>query len=238
VNREIPRSIEICYSKKDSKVIISSYKPISIITSFSRIFEKLIYTRLYDHISTDTLTTKEQHGFISTTSTQTASYALLNENQKGMNNNCIVGGFFCDVEKAFGCVNHKILLEKSEIYEITGKFSTLIASYLSGRHQKVVLEDISSNWELNKRGVPQGSILGPLLFLLYINDIANVFPKITTILYADDTSKVKFPATGLSRPLGIQEVKAPGFSRFSAHEGGKVVTLTHQPPSPPGMILL
>jgi hypothetical protein len=65
-----------------------------------------------------------------------ASHALLNEILKGMNNNCIVGGFFCDLKKAFGCVNQKILLEKLEIYGITGKFPTLIASYLSGRYQK------------------------------------------------------------------------------------------------------
>jgi hypothetical protein len=79
------------------------------------------------------------------------------------------------------------LLKKLEIYGITGKFRTLIAPCLSGRYQKVVLEDISSNWELNKYGVSQGCILGPLLFLLYINDLPNVLPKMITILYADDT---------------------------------------------------
>jgi len=107
----------------------------------------------------------------------------------------MVGGIFCDLQKAFDCVNHSILLTKLKFYGITGKIHKLIKSYLEGRYQRVVLNNDSpglcSNWGGITLGVPQGSILGPLLFLLYIKDL----PKITNenskiILYADGTSLI------------------------------------------------
>jgi hypothetical protein len=112
-----------------------------------------------------------------------------------MNNKMIVGGLFCDLQKVFDCVNHKILLQKLEFYGIVGKFKTLIESYFNRRYQKVILgcitsyNCISSDREEIKCGVPQGSILGPLFFLLYINDLPNIAKKDTkVVLYADDTS--------------------------------------------------
>ena len=89
-----------------------------------------------------------------------------------MNNNLKIGGIFCDLQKAFDCMDHKILVNKLEFYGIEGKLKTLITSYLTGRYQKVTLNNntnnnSSSKWEMIKSGVPQGSILSPLFFLLY-----------------------------------------------------------------------
>jgi hypothetical protein len=98
------------------------------------------------------------------------------------------------MQKAFNCVNHKILLDKFEFYGIEGKFKTLIKSYLTGRQQRVVLGNIinsnnTSKWETIKCGVPQGSILGLLFFLFYINDLPTILNKDNSmLLYADDTS--------------------------------------------------
>jgi hypothetical protein len=112
-----------------------------------------------------------------------------------LNNKLLVGGIFCDLHKAFDCVNDDILLSKMEFYGISGKANNLIKSYLQGRCQRTLVDYDSkkyySKWEIVTDGVPQESLLGSLLFLLYVNDILHVISDISNpILYADDTSLI------------------------------------------------
>jgi len=125
-------------------------------------------------------------------STENASYILLNEILTALNNKQMVGGIFCDLHKAFDCINRAVLLEKMKFYGVSGKCYNLVKSYLDGRYQKVILSHnngTESTWEKIKQGVPQGSIVGHIFFLIYINDLPNLAPTGTKILlYMDNTS--------------------------------------------------
>jgi len=175
---------------------ISNFKPISLLTSFSKVIEKLMYNRLIDHITSYFILAKEQYGFRTSYSMQHAAFLLVDNILTAMNNKTKIGGIFCDLQKALDCMNHSILLDKLEFYGIKGKFKTLIKSYLTGRYQKVILNNNNNNkyndsseWEFINNGIPQGSVLGHLLFLIYVNDLPKIIPDYTNIiLFADDTS--------------------------------------------------
>ena len=150
---------------------VSNYRPISLLTSFSKIVEKLMYVRLQKHIDTNDILCREQYGFRSKHSTEQATFSLINNIQTAMNENQKVGGIFCDIRKAFDCVNHTIILNKLEVYSIKGKSKKLLKSYLTDRFQKVMiargtLNSISSEWEQIKSGVPPRIDLGASAFFV------------------------------------------------------------------------
>ena len=174
--------------KGESKMIPSNYRPISLLPIFGKIFEKIIFARLTDFIQKFKIIYDKQYGFQRGKSTEYAlldiQNCILNSLERRENPCCV----FLDFAKAFDTVNHKILLAKLNHYGIRGMPLQLIESYLTDREQCVQVNNATSDFEKVSHGVPQGSILGPLFFLLYINDIANSSPILSFYLFADDTA--------------------------------------------------
>ena len=180
----------IALYKKNSSFLPENYRPISLLSCLDKIFEKLIHKRLMAFINKYKIIILEQYGFLKDHSTMCALIDVIDNVRNYIDKGEYALGIFLDLKKAFDTVNHSILLSKLDFYGFRGHVNQFIASYLSDRNQYTVINGSKSEIMKIETGVPQGSVLGPLFFLLYINDITADVEFSKTTLFADDTSLI------------------------------------------------
>ncbi len=173
--------------KSGSKDELTNYRPISILPVCSKILEKIVHNQLYNYVTENNLMYVGQSGFRKHHSTCTALIKTIDKWNMDIDNGNYVGAVFVDLSKAFDMVNHTLLVRKLNSLGITGNENNWFKSYLSNRTQCVSINGCVSTPNVIMSGVPQGSILGPLLFLLFINDMPKNIGNSTVDMYADDT---------------------------------------------------
>ena len=167
---------------------VTNYRPISILSTFSKLFEKIIMKRLMDFLNKHNVLSSNQFGFRKNIGTNHALISYVEQLYLNLEKSNDVVSVFLDLSKAFDTVDHNILVSKLEHYGIRGVCLELFYDYLSDRKQSVSIAGSNSDQDILRCGVPQGSILGPILFLIYINDLPNVLTYSDAKLYADDTT--------------------------------------------------
>lgn len=176
--------------KDKEKYKAENYRPISLTSNIAKLFEKIIYKRIYGFITKNKIISKNQFGFRKGMGTKDALHKLTSQLYSSIDQNIPTVVTFLDLAKAFDSVNHEILLKKLFRYGIRGKAYEIVQSYLTDRKQRVKINGNVSNYKDINIGVPQGTILGPLLFILYVNDILDDMPDDSIIAYADDTAVI------------------------------------------------
>ena len=174
--------------KAGDKSDVSNYRPISLLSLISKVLERIVHNQISLHLTSNKLLSNNQFGFRSGFSTQDALLTVTNDWHQLLSKNRQVGAVFFDIRKAFDSVPHNQIIKSLSKHGISGPLLTWLSDYLSNRSQRVVLEGASSTPCRVTSGVPQGSILGPLLFIIFMDSLNEIklCPGTKLILYADD----------------------------------------------------
>ena len=189
----VPRDFKVArvvpLYKKGDKNFEGNYRPVSVLPVISKILERIVFNQFYSYLSENSLIYMYQSGFRERFSTDTALTYLVDKIKCNTDNGLYTGMVLLDLQKAFDTVDHEILLGKLGAIGANSQTVNWFNSYLTSRSQYVQVSDVSSNQRDVLCGVPQGSIIGPLLFIVYVNDMSNAV-KCDLYLYADDSALI------------------------------------------------
>ena len=175
--------------KSGDEHVVNNYRPVSVLPIVSKIIERHVFNSFYEYLSENSLITKCQSGFRPKHSCETALNELIDRWLKHIDEGKLTGVLFIDLSKAFDTVNHDVLLHKLLSFDICDKTFLWFKSYLTDRVQSVGWRGAISKPQNVTIGVPQGSILGPLFFILFVNDYPDCLEYSHATIYADDTSQ-------------------------------------------------
>ena len=176
--------------KKGNKAMAGNYRPVSLTSIVCKVLERVIRDRIIEHMEMNSLFTSKQYGFMSGRSTALQLLRVLDEWTEALDEGAGIDCIYMDYMKAFDTVPHRRLLKKLEAYKIGNDTIEWIENYLNGRTQQVSVNGTTSKWHRVTSGIPQGSVIGPLLFVIFINDLPDIVES-TVYLFADDTKIFK-----------------------------------------------